>query len=229
MTTMRVSGLSLGQGPQSTALVYVEASKGSDGPNSFVSSLKRWAPGTSLTTIITDLRKNFDNALAGSSLVVDRTEVGELVVRHLKAVQLNVSNCRYYGIAHQTDSEKDTIARADLGDTIRLVRDSGRMEFAKELDSRELVMSACRNWQMKTLAAGPDALWRREGSEDDIMCALSMALWYVEQYGYWDGSPYVGPKTTRSEQIAERARTFNQRLEQRMFPRGMRGGPTTGW
>jgi hypothetical protein len=86
-------------------------------------------------------------------------------------------------------------------------------------------LSACRSWQMKTLAAGPDALWRREAAEDDVMCALSLPMWYVERYSYWDTNPYVGPKTTIPEQIAERARM----REERRGPPYLRGLPGTGW
>jgi hypothetical protein len=217
--TTRISGLSLGQGPQSTSLVYMEASKGPDGPSFCVSSLRRWIPGTSLATIIKDLRNNFDSVLAGSSLVIDRTEIGEPVLRILEAAQFHDSNVRFYVIAHQTDNEKDTVARTDLGDTIRLVRDTGRMEFAKDLDSRELVMSACRSWQMKALATGPDSLWRREADEDDIMCALSLPMWYVERYSLCDASPYPIPTKTIGEQIAERCQR-----ERRIYPPYLRGG-----
>jgi hypothetical protein len=67
---------------------------------------------------------------------------------------------------------------------------------------------------------------RPGGKKDhvDLVLALALIIWYGEQTNFGDASPYVGPKNTISEQIAERAR----RMEQKIYPPYLRR-PGTMW
>jgi hypothetical protein len=118
-----------------------------------------------------------DDRLAGCTLVVDATGVGEPVVDLLKKAQLS---CRLMPVTITGGSHDAAVAggyhvpRRELLTGLQVLFDEGRLQIARKMPMTEALVRELTGF--------------RAGSRDDLMLATALAWWWARKTEAWRGS-----------------------------------------
>jgi hypothetical protein len=156
-----------------------------------VRAIKRFDLGLSYLAVVDSVSQNFSRAPKGAHLMIDGTGVGRAVVDMFLAHPLLAQHrSRIHPItitAGHTVNYEDGYYRVPKRDLVSVVQarlQSGLLKIANSLPETQTLVGELRNFKAKitaaanvTFGAGDD--WR-VNNHDDILLALSMALWGAE-------------------------------------------------
>lgn len=174
-------GLDLGQAADYSALVVVE----SEADRYDVRDIHRWPLRTPYPAIVADVRGRLHMPpLAGAALIVDATGVGRPVV-DMFATQ-NVY-CTPVMITAGAQASRDAdgyeyVPKRELVSTVQVMLQSQRLKIARALPEAATLAQELLSFQTKITAAANETYgsWR-EGTHDDLVLALALALWHAER------------------------------------------------
>ncbi|HEY7068326.1 MAG TPA: hypothetical protein VII06_43155 [Chloroflexota bacterium] len=209
---MWLLGLDLGQSNDPTALAAVEQT-GEAGTASYACRhLERWlgVPYPEQVARVQQLLRTPE--LAGATLVIDRTGVGRAVFDMFVAAGLRPLGVTVHGgaaVVH--DGNEYRVPKRDLVFAAVAVLQQRRLQIAKQLEEAPTLVRELQNYRIKIdpqTAHDSYSAWR-EGDHDDLVFALSLALWAGETGvsaggGVWvlDGAP-AGWYPSEWAQVAE--------------------------
>jgi hypothetical protein len=193
-------GLDLGQSQDFSALCVIERT-GDDRANyQFACSyLQRWKLRTPYPVIVSDTVRlmNTPELQTGRrrpTLAVDATGVGAPVIdlfkreqhgSHLQPIQIvggaNVS--RENGVTR--------VPKRNLVSTVQVYLQGKRLKISSHLDLADTLTRELQNFHVKITDAGNDTYgaWR-EGTHDDLVLAVAMALWTGTEVQTWSSEPF---------------------------------------
>lgn len=198
------TGLDLGQSQDFTAVAVLEKSWLTDPTlpeaRSFyaVRHLERFSLGTAYTQVCARLERLFRRPpLMGSTLAVDQTGVGRPVVDMLRRSEI-AAQIRPITI---TAGHKATFAKMDgwlvpkkeLVSTLQVLLQSRRIKVAPTLQEARTLTEELMNFRVKITPACNETFgaWR-EGTHDDLVLAVAIAVWEGERFpSVLEGEPFV--------------------------------------
>jgi hypothetical protein len=184
-------GLDLGQSADYSALVILERRGFSPQNYTFdCRHLKRWQLRTSYAQIVEDTVRYVNSQSLNRDvrerpvLAVDATGCGAAVIDLFRRENLSgklVPILITGGNEVTRDSYSTKIPKRDLVGAVAVALQSGKLKISEELPLTKTLTSELENFQAKITSAGNDtygagAEWR-VGNNDDLVLALSMALW----------------------------------------------------
>ncbi len=181
-----VSGLDLGQAADFTALAILERYATSGRPALYaVRHLERLPLGTDYTAVGDRMAKLFAGPpLAGAVLVVDRTGVGRPVVDLLRArgVDADIRAVTITGGPSTTRSDDGgwRVPKRELVAVLRSLLAGRRLRVAPGLPMAEALAEELRTFQVRITAAANETFGAGSGQHDDLVLALSLAVWAGE-------------------------------------------------
>jgi hypothetical protein len=198
-----IVGLDLGQAHAPSALCVLQRSVASE-PGSRARAtrfacpwLKRWPLGTSYVTIGDDVEDLVAKPpLRGCDLVIDATGVGRPVYDLFKEKRLPANLHGVIitaGIAETKPAGQPFfhVAKVILISTVQVALQQRRMQFAASLPEVPTLVKEFQDYRVKITAAQNEVYNAREGANDDLLLAVSLAAWYGERHPPWQGfSPY---------------------------------------
>jgi hypothetical protein len=226
-------GLDLGQSQDYTALTITETvpQPGGKAPHYHTRHIERFPLGTSYPAIVARLSEMVrrpplvDNYL----LVADQTGVGRPVVDMLIAAGVRVVPVTITGGNEVTETDDGYhVPKRDLVSVLQVTLQTGRLQFAKGLPAVAQLVQELLEFQVKITASANDTYgaWR-EGTHDDLVLSLALALWIVEKDGHrpvildstydsWDRSKVEEPVTNGLAHATEdlRRRLLGEALDQ---------------
>lgn len=154
--------------------------------------LQRYELGKPYPEIVRDVVKMVQRPelAPGWKLVVDRTGVGRPVVdmfaeARLRPVGVTITSGAE---AHRDPDDRShwLVPKLSLVSNAKVLLQSGRLRFAEGLAHTEDLISEMMNFEMKFTAAANLTFesWR-EGSHDDLLLGLCVALWTAEYGEQW--------------------------------------------
>jgi hypothetical protein len=184
-------GLDLGQSKDFTALVILEK----HGTNKSTSEyharhLQRYELGTSYPTIVADVGKVLRQGVflaKRPTLAIDGTGVGAPVVDIFKREKLP-ANLRPILITGGDSVTRENgvtrVPKRDLVGVVQVMLQTGRLKIAAELPEAITLTRELQNFQVKITESANDTYgaWR-EGTHDDLVLALALALWSGQNDG----------------------------------------------
>jgi hypothetical protein len=190
-------GLDLGQAQDYTALAVVEKTTHRNqltgelaSPSTYaVRHLERYPLGTAYTEIITRLSPLFlKEPLKDCVLAIDRTGVGRPVVDMIKKAKFQA---RLYPITitggHTVHDDKENggwnVPKKDLVGAMQVLLQSQRIKIASSLAEADTLKRELQNFQVKVTTAANEQFgaWR-EGTHDDLVLAVALAVWSAEKF-----------------------------------------------
>jgi hypothetical protein len=187
MTHSYLVGLDLGQINDYTAVCVVEKRAPVGAETSYdVRHLERMPLGTPYPAVVarvTDLMRTPPLDRQGS-LIVDATGVGRAVVDLFAAAQLYYTAVTITGgnEAIKTAGGEWHVPKRDVVGAAQVLLQTKRLRFAESLPELPTLLRELQDFKVKITAAAHDTYgaWR-EGSQDDLVFALCLALWGGEQ------------------------------------------------
>jgi hypothetical protein len=189
-------GVDLGQAQDYSALAILEYRPDrqcpSPGPVYDCSSVRRWPLGTDYHKVVSEMVKliYYSKELHGCHLAIDQTGVGrpivEMFTRALfSGAQLELSIhpiaiTAGIGESYHPPDQSFHIAKSILVSTALAAMGEGRLRYTKQGKEVETVKNELRNFRTKVTAAGNETFLAREGQNDDILLAVTMAAWLLE-------------------------------------------------
>jgi len=177
-----VLGIDLGQTNDHTALVVIEVIPGR--PERYecpwLERLPLGVPYPQQADRISELVGEL-KARGSLRVVIDSTGVGRAVVQDIR-LRLGISVLAVTITGGTAMSEKKhgemTVPKRDLVSAVKVALQNERLKIAKELPEAETLVRELLAFQAKLTATGHDTYeaWR-EGEHDDLVLALSLALW----------------------------------------------------
>jgi hypothetical protein len=189
-------GLDLGQAQDFTALAILER-HGSDA-ETFVyhcRHLQRWPLKTSYPSIVVDVAKimNSDKMQAGKDqpkLAIDATGVGAPVVDMFRRERMS-ARLRPIQITGGADVTGDglvtRVPKRDLVSAAQVALQAGKLRIAPALPEAPALLQELQNFKVKiSLDTAHDSYgaWR-EGTHDDLVLAVALALWLGSKERQW--------------------------------------------
>ena len=145
--------------------------------------VERMSPGTSYPAIVERVKQILKD-LPSPELVIDVTGVGTPVTDLFDRAGL--SSTRVQVIAGEEvgkDGSVSKVPKRELVSTAQILLQTNRLRIAKGLRLSKLLVRELATFKMKvSLKEEMPTLWR-EGAADDLVLALSIALWRAEQSG----------------------------------------------
>lgn len=185
------AGLDLGQAQDYTALAVLE--RHGEAKESWVYTcrhLQRWQLRTSFQTIVADTVRMMNSREMQSGgkqpiLAVDATGLGAPVVDLFKAERMAVKLQPIQIIGGSEVSRENGVTRVpkrDLVSTIQVYLQSERLKIVPTLPDAETLTRELQNFQVKINDNAHDSYgaWR-EGTHDDLVLAVALALWMGTQ------------------------------------------------
>jgi hypothetical protein len=184
-------GLDLGQASDYTALAVLEKQAGAARTAELhCRHLQRWPLRTPYPSIVDDVRKMLDSPRLKEAgrpvLVVDATGVGAPVVDLFRRGGINASlrPVQITGGDSVTEGEGGLkrVPKRDLVSTAQVALQTGRLKIAPGLPEAANLANEMQNFKVKiSLETAHDSYgaWR-EGSHDDLVLAVCLALWAIE-------------------------------------------------
>jgi hypothetical protein len=179
-------GLDLGQSADYSALAILERIGGDTEAEFHCRHLQRWALRTPYPAIVADTARMMNSKELQTSkkpvLAVDATGVGapvvdlfrrERMVAELAAIQITGGDT----VSHENGLWR--VPKRDLVSTAQVALQSGRLRIAADLMEAQTLVRELGSFQVKiNLDTAHDSYgaWR-EGSHDDLVLALALALW----------------------------------------------------
>lgn len=175
-------GVDLGQARDYKAIAVIE-----EGPTYRVRQLKRLR-GVTYSEIINQIHSLMRSQVlkdARTRPIVDRTGVGAPVVDLLKNKGLNPVSITITGGGRPTSDEEDhwNVPKRDLISNLVVLSQSGRLKIAAGLAEARTLANEFQNMRVKIdIRTSHDSYeaWR-EGQHDDLVLAISLALWCAEK------------------------------------------------
>src|SRR5262249_21263240 len=100
------------------------------------------------------------------------------------------------------------VARSILVSTALAAMGEGRLRYTKQGKEVETVKNELRNFRTKVTAAGNETFLAREGQNDDILLAVTMAAWLLE-YAQRYHAVFEGPVVYESGKVYESDRKMS--------------------
>jgi hypothetical protein len=193
-------GLDLGQSKDFSALAVVECVRIiTNGGKSEITALncihlQRWQLRTAYPTIVADVVKmvnNLDPFLypkGKTTLAIDATGVGAPVVDLFKREQIHaeLKPIQIVGGANVSSEFGMTrVPKRDLVSVVQVGLQNRTLKIASELPEAETLARELQNFQVKITDAANDiyGAWR-EGTHDDLVLAVSLALWCANRHPF---------------------------------------------
>jgi hypothetical protein len=177
-------GLDLGQAQDFSAMVIVEESD--DRARHDVREIKRWPLGTAYPAIVADIKALMATPLLQDpALVADATGCGRPVIDLFAASDVRVTGVMITagGQANRDEHGYWLVPKRDLVSTVQIGLQSETLKIARSLPEAPVLTQELLNFQAKITTAANDTYgaWR-DGSHDDIVLALAIALWHTRQH-----------------------------------------------
>jgi hypothetical protein len=184
-------GLDLGQQADYSALVILERHGFSPQNYTFdCRHLHRWQLKTGFPEIVTDTVRWMNSeavnkgARERTTLAVDKTGVGAPVTDLFKSEKMNARLVPIVitgGDQITKDGDTVRVPKRNLVSTVSVALQTGKLKFSEELPLTKTLTAELQNFKAKISDSGHDSYgaandWR-VGNNDDIVLALSMALW----------------------------------------------------
>ncbi len=199
-------GLDLGQASDFTALAVLERQPrqaGTDAPVFHCRHLQRWPLRTSYPAIVADVARMINSSqiqgFGNPVLAVDATGVGAPVVDLFKRAQLPARLMPIQitgGDSISFDNGMTRVPKRDLVSVTQVALQSERLKIASELPEAATLVREMQNFHVKiNIETAHDSYgaWR-EGTHDDLILAVALALWT----GVHRGEPEIIPEQPRS-------------------------------
>ena len=178
-------GLDLGQAQDFTALAIVESTRQLEHS---VRYLHRWPLGTSYPKIVADVCQIVRlPPLEYPTLVVDATGIGRAVTDLFREADL-WANLKPVTIASGTHTTFEAgyhrVPKKELVSSLQVVLQSQRIGIAKQLPYAATLVREMQNFRVTITAAANETFEAasREGAHDDLVLAVAMPCWWVEQH-----------------------------------------------
>jgi len=181
-------GLDLGKSQDYTALVILERHGEGETAKYDARHIQRFPLGTSYPTIVAEvvslLRREPLNQ-SSTTLTVDGTGVGAAVVdlfrRECSSGTLKAKLCPVTITGGEKVSQEDDVKRVpkrDLVGVVQVALQTDRLKIAAQLPEAATLTKELQNFQVKITESANDTYgaWR-EGTHDDLVLALALALW----------------------------------------------------
>ena len=195
-------GLDLGQMQDPTAIAVLERKEQPPArPVLHIQFLKRWELGTPYTQIIADVvtllnRTEHKNSAArplrGCVLGLDATGVGRAIVDLFKAARPPCRLCPITITGGQQASHESGewhVPKKDLVAVVNAALQTKRLLWDPRLPYDPVLTKELRDFQTRLTPAGHEQFGAREGANDDLLLAVSIATWLAERI--------VPPSTSR--------------------------------
>ncbi len=179
-------GLDLGQAQDYTALAVAEVHARAHEYIYCVRHLQRFGLKTSYPAIVRHVVALLQlPAVRGqTTLIADATGVGQPVIEMLKEAGLNPIAITITGGSVVTEQAWDHfhVPKRDLVSAIQIPLQGRRLSIAPALPEADLLKQELANFQVKVTTAAHDTYgaWR-QGTHDDLVLALAVAIWYGSQ------------------------------------------------
>jgi hypothetical protein len=179
-------GLDLGQAQDYTALAVAEVHARAHEYLYHVRHLQRFALRTSYPAIVRRAAKLLQRppVRGQTTLVVDATGVGQPVIDMLKEAALKPISITITSGNVVAEHAWDAfhVPKRDLVSAIQIPLQSRRLSIAPALREADILKQELANFQVKVTTAAHDVYgaWR-EGTHDDLVLALAVAIWYGSQ------------------------------------------------
>lgn len=186
MAPRNILGLDLGQAQQFSALAAVRKS-GQDVRGSSIWAvpvLTRWPLGTPYPDIVSRVAAIAER-LEQPTLVLDGTAVGRGTMDLFRRTALPVRECIAVTVtaghqAHHSALDTWTAPKKDLVAAVQSVLQGRRLKIARGLREAVTLMRELSLFRVKPTAASDGLDGWREGSHDDLVLAVALALWLGE-------------------------------------------------
>lgn len=193
MTSKVFLGLDLAKAPDYTAVALLEQADPNNPSGSYhVLNLRRFPLGSSYTKNVARVVKMLHHR--DWTLVADATGVGVAVFDMMETAGLRPVPITIHGGATITRVGNGFhVPKRELVDKMVVFMESGRLYFNENLPEVPAMIKELQAFKYKIdINTGHDTYgsWR-EGSHDDLILAVSMALWYADRDAYQ--RPEVAP------------------------------------
>jgi hypothetical protein len=189
-------GLDLGQAQDYSALAILERQGYARGAVYHCRHLQRWPLRTSYMAIVSDTARMVNskelqpaNELLRRTepkpvLAVDATGVGAPVIDLFKAERMNgqLEPIQITGGSEVTNENGTTrVPKRDLVSSAQVALQNDRLQIAAALPDAQTLIRELQNFQVKITDNAHDTYgaWR-EGTNDDLVLAVALALWIAE-------------------------------------------------
>lgn len=148
--------------------------------------LERMELGTPYTQIVTRLKRIVDDRELKDNVMViaDATGVGLPVVQYMRAAGIGalVPIGIHGGNAVNESTDGYSVPKRDLVTSLLIVIQSRRLIVPADIDYREQLIHEMQSFKMKQRGSGGDSYEAlMEKDHDDLVLALSYAIWYPER------------------------------------------------
>lgn len=185
MTELRYYiGLDLGQAKDYTAMAIIEARGERQAMTFQARHLQRYELGTPYPAIVANVAamlKREPFTTVKTTLSVDGTGVGAAVVDLFRKEKLNAHFQPIIITGGDMVTQEGGVTRVpkrDLVGVTQVALQTSRLKIAAELPEAQTLVGELQSFQVKITTAANDTYgaWR-EGAHDDLVLAVSMALW----------------------------------------------------
>jgi hypothetical protein len=151
--------------------------------------LKRFPPGTPYAEVIATVRNLLQTSpLPGSTLVVDRTGVGQAVLSLLHDGFVNQVTCQYMAVSIDSGVDPSIgegsiqVPRKELVGVLQVLLQNRRLKVPSSLPDANLLVDELVKFRAKVSVASDHTLesWR-EGPHDDLVLTVGLAAWQSER------------------------------------------------
>ncbi len=204
-------GLDLGQSHDYTAVAIVEkvtGAKGFDYGGKYVDvwlpeeetvynvlHLERFPLGTSYPKIVESIatrvlalpiagKGTVNGGMPDRYMVVDATGVGRPVVDLLRDANVGdtlIPVTIHGGNAVTNEDGYYNVPKRDLIGALQVLMQQKRLKVAEGLPEAKTLIQELRNYRYKLTASAHDTYNAREGTHDDLVLALGVAVWYARK------------------------------------------------
>ncbi len=192
MTTSYVLGVDLGQSPDATAVALIEYEHIHE-PHYRLRGLHRFPRGTPYTELADPIKKRIEQPpfKGHLNLAVDATGPGRPVVdyltQELKPTPLFAITITA-GQEVSGGSRKLNVPKRDLIATTSLILEQHRLHIAENMRDTDALIDELLDYRRITNERGTETYAAASGRHDDLVLALSLALWLTENRSLPDPS-----------------------------------------
>ncbi|NHN85888.1 hypothetical protein GOB93_14730 [Acetobacter musti] len=151
-----------------------------------VVNVHRYARGTSypdITRSVQSILRQLPAAPMNPALFVDRTGVGAPVVDAMREMGLWLTGISITGGSKvsRPNAREANVPKSVLASTLDIAFAEDRLELTSQASASEVLKLELQNFRVKKTAAGNEQFeaWR-EGHHDDLVLAVSLAIWGAE-------------------------------------------------
>ncbi len=177
-------GLDLGQPGEVVALAVAETTWTGPSASHALRHLERFLPGTPYSTMLARVAE-IRGTLRPAVLVVDATSAGAPIVDRFERLGSVVKVVLTNSEASDLGLDSHRLPLRDVVGQAQLVLQEGRLRVARGLALADELTRELRSYRVK-LTAATDAVAWRTGPGDDLVLAVSLALWWAEMNQPWE-------------------------------------------